>query len=201
VSVIALGRAAAALLTLGVLDIAGPWFGLDGGSTELARLVRETQALLVAHPWLLLALVSVAAVSIVLAVRARSAARRFAQPLRDIVRSPGPALTILAASAAQTLVLGGAFAAAVSVLPGTHPSMSTGALIVGYIAATAAAAAVPLPGGIGSGEAALTAVLVSGHVGLGHAGADVLLFRIMTLWLPAAAGLPCARVLRQRSAL
>lgn len=201
VSVIALGRAVAAALTLAVLAIAGPWFGLGGGTAEVGALLTRFASAVGAHEWVVPLLVGLLAATTALAIRAAGARRQFVRPLREILRHPRSATLLLAASAAQTLVLGVAFAAAVHVVPGVTAKASAAALVVGYIVAAAFAAAVPMPGGLGSSEAALTAVLVGAHVGLGHAVTVVLLFRIATLWLPALAGIPCARVLRRRAAL
>lgn len=201
VTTIALGRAGAALLTLGAMAVVGAWMGFTGGEVELRRLFVQLDASLRTHSWMIPALAAVVAVAALVVIRARARLRAFTGPLREIARRPASAIALLTASAAQTLMLGIAFAAAVHVLPGVHPGMGIGALVAGYIVASAAAAAVPVPGGLGSTEAALTAVLVGGHLGLSHALAAVAVFRVTTLWLPALAGLPSARVLRRRAAL
>jgi uncharacterized membrane protein YbhN (UPF0104 family) len=61
-------------------------------------------------------------------------------------------------------------------------------IVVAYLAASVAAAAVPTPGGIGSVEAALVIALVSAGAPLAVAGSAVLGFRIVTLWLPLIPG-------------
>lgn len=201
VTVIALGRAVAALLTLAVLAAAGPWVGFTGGRAEFNSLLGQIDASVSRHAWVIPILFAVAAAAVLLSIRARSRIGAFTRPLREISHRPRAAVAVLVASSAQTLLLGIAFAAAANVLPGVQSRLSIGALVAGYIVASAAAAAVPMPGGLGSSEAALTAVLVGGHLGLSHALAAVAVFRVGTLWLPALAGLPSARVLRRRAAL
>jgi uncharacterized membrane protein YbhN (UPF0104 family) len=47
----------------------------------------------------------------------------------------------------------------------------------------------------------MTAALVTAGVPAGHALADVLVFRVITFWLPALVGLLAARQLRRVGAL
>jgi uncharacterized membrane protein YbhN (UPF0104 family) len=65
----------------------------------------------------------------------------------------------------------------------------------------AAGSAVPVPAGLGSTEAALVAVLVGLHVPAAHAVEEVLIFRTLTFWLPAIAGVLATRYLTKRNAL
>ena len=57
-----------------------------------------------------------------------------------------------------------------------------------YIIASTIGSAVPTPGGVGGVEAALTAALLSFGVDTATAAGVVLLFRILTFWLPTAPG-------------
>ena len=57
-----------------------------------------------------------------------------------------------------------------------------------YMIANTLGAAVPTPGGVGGVEAALTAVLLSYGVDSATAAAIVLLFRVLTFWLPTVPG-------------
>lgn len=57
-----------------------------------------------------------------------------------------------------------------------------------YMIATTIGAAVPTPGGVGGVDAALTAVLLSYGIDNAAAAAIVLLFRILTFWLPTIPG-------------
>ncbi|HEX7136006.1 MAG TPA: lysylphosphatidylglycerol synthase domain-containing protein [Iamia sp.] len=57
-----------------------------------------------------------------------------------------------------------------------------------YFLATTVGAAVPTPGGVGGVEAALTAALTSSGVDPATAASVVLLFRLVTFWLPVVPG-------------
>ena len=86
-------------------------------------------------------------------------------------------------------------------VPGTRPSADVGALVVAFMAASAAGSAVPVPAGLGSTEAALVGVLVAAHVPAAHAVEVVLVFRLITFWLPAGVGVIATRHLRKVRAL
>ena len=57
-----------------------------------------------------------------------------------------------------------------------------------YIIASTIGSAIPTPGGVGGVETALTAVLVSYGVDNAAAAGIVLMFRILTFWLPTVPG-------------
>jgi uncharacterized membrane protein YbhN (UPF0104 family) len=61
-------------------------------------------------------------------------------------------------------------------------------IVVAYLAATVAVALVPVPGGIGSVEAALIVTLVAAGAPVAPATAVVLGYRIITVWLPLLPG-------------
>lgn len=61
-------------------------------------------------------------------------------------------------------------------------------MAVAYLAATVAVALVPVPGGIGSVEAALIVALVAAGGPVAVATAVVLAYRIITVWLPLVPG-------------
>jgi uncharacterized membrane protein YbhN (UPF0104 family) len=65
----------------------------------------------------------------------------------------------------------------------------------------AAGTSVPIPAGLGTTEAALIGVLVSAHVDVGHAVQVVLVFRLLTFWLPAVIGVLALRRLRRVGAI
>jgi uncharacterized membrane protein YbhN (UPF0104 family) len=65
----------------------------------------------------------------------------------------------------------------------------------------AAGSAVPVPAGLGSTETALVAVLIEAHVAASRAVEEVLIFRVVTFWLPAALGVLALRKLNRRRAL
>ncbi|MFG2516385.1 YbhN family protein [Streptomyces sp. NPDC048584] len=90
----------------------------------------------------------------------------------------GGALAFPALQAAALVLVGLAFGLAV---PPAH-------MAVAYLAATVAVALVPTPGGIGSVEAALVVALVAVGGAAAVATAVVLVFRIITMWLPLLPG-------------
>lgn len=61
-------------------------------------------------------------------------------------------------------------------------------MTLAYLAATAAVAVVPTPGGIGSVEAALIVALVAAGGPVAAATAVVLAYRIITVWVPLVPG-------------
>jgi uncharacterized protein (TIRG00374 family) len=86
-------------------------------------------------------------------------------------------------------------------MPGRLPAAGLGALVIAFMLGTAAGTAVPLPAGLGTTEAALMAVLVSLRVPPVVAVQQVLIFRIITFWLPAAIGVFAMHLLRRQDAL
>ncbi|MFD5315555.1 YbhN family protein [Streptomyces sp. NPDC127098] len=67
-------------------------------------------------------------------------------------------------------------------------TLPVGHLVLAYLAASVVAAAVPSPGGIGSVDAALVVALVATGATAGAATATVLVFRVITVWLPLLPG-------------
>ena len=57
-----------------------------------------------------------------------------------------------------------------------------------YLTGSAVGSIIPTPGGLGAVEALLTAGLIAAGVPAGVAGASVLLFRLLTFWLPVPFG-------------
>ncbi|MGJ5757402.1 lysylphosphatidylglycerol synthase domain-containing protein [Streptomyces galbus] len=100
-----------------------------------------------------------------------------ARPVRALALWGG-ALAFPALQAAALALVGRALGLPV---PAAH-------LAVAYLAATAAVALVPTPGGIGSVEAALVAALVAAGGPVPAATAVVLAYRIVTVWLPLVPG-------------
>lgn len=90
----------------------------------------------------------------------------------------GGALAFPALQAGALVLVARAFGLAV---PSAH-------LAVAYLAATVAVALVPTPGGIGSVEAALVVALVAVGGAAAVATAVVVVFRLLTVWLPLLPG-------------
>lgn len=120
--------------------------------------------------------------------------------LKHLLRRPRCLLALVAAATAADLALALAFAVSVMAVPGV-PTGSVGALIALYLLGATAGAAVPMPAGVGSTEAALIAALATVHIPATQAATGVLLFRIMTFWAPVPAGVLSTRWLRRRGGL
>lgn len=90
----------------------------------------------------------------------------------------GGALAFPALQATALVLVGKAFGLSV---PPAH-------MAVAYLAATVAVALVPTPGGLGSVEAALVVALVAAGGAVAPATAVVLVFRVVTVWLPLLPG-------------
>jgi glycosyltransferase 2 family protein len=76
-----------------------------------------------------------------------------------------------------------------------------GAVALVYLGGSAFAAVSPTPGGLGAVEAAMVAGLTVVGVGTAEAVAGVLLFRLLTYWLPTLPGWLAFRALRARGHL
>jgi uncharacterized membrane protein YbhN (UPF0104 family) len=197
------------MVVLSVLVLGGTWLGFGGSADQVTALRRHISGVLrpISSGWMLFALIG-AALAIVAFVLVRHRrgrrvpdVRALWRPVTALLRHPSRLLTMMSCSAATTLVLGLAFAASVAVFPGTHASVGVGGLVIAYMLGGAAGNASALPSGIGATEAALTALLVADHVPASRALQVVLLFRVLTFWLPAAIGFPAMRYLVRRRAL
>jgi glycosyltransferase 2 family protein len=89
-------------------------------------------------------------------------------------------------------------AACVRALGGSIPIASTAVV---YLTGSALGSAVPTPGGIGAVEAALSAGLTAAGQPGATAVSAVLLFRILTFWLPVPAGWGALNILERRKYL
>lgn len=74
-------------------------------------------------------------------------------------------------------------------------------MALAYLVGMAVSSAAPTPGGLGVAEAALVAGLVGVGVATAPAVAGVLLFRLLTFWLPTAPGALALRRLRTTGAI
>lgn len=207
VGLLSLVSAVTDVAVLAVIVLAGRWLGVGGAGGELALLLHRVRGLIapLRSPllWLLLGI----PLALVIAakrgkwVRAGERVRRAWQPAGRLARCPSRLGTLLAASGSTTLILGFAFAAATAMVPGPRPAAGLGGLLVAFMLGAAAGSAVPVPAGIGSTETALVGVLVGVQVPSSHAVEVVLIFRLMTFWLPAVGGVLATRQLRRRSAI
>jgi uncharacterized protein (TIRG00374 family) len=105
--------------------------------------------------------------------------------LHDLARDPRKMTQLFAGAALGKLALIIAFWLSVLAFGVDMSFAKAGAL---YMIANTVGSAVPTPGGVGGIEAALTAVLLSFGVDSATAAAIVLLFRLLTFWLPTVPG-------------
>jgi uncharacterized membrane protein YbhN (UPF0104 family) len=199
--------ALADLVVLVAIVIVGGLFGLGGGPGALKSLLSRVDALaaLAYSPWFWASLLLGCAFIVVAISRYKRVMARYCgqfwTPLLGLIRRPSALLTLMVASGLTTLVLGFAFVASTAMVPGPRPSVELGALIVAFMVGSAAGSAVPVPAGVGTTEAALVGVLVTSNVPVAHAVQVVLMFRLLTFWLPAGVGLVALRALHRRGAL
>jgi uncharacterized membrane protein YbhN (UPF0104 family) len=212
VSALAVLGSAADVLAFGTLFGLGALLG-SGAGAELPLLLSRLAGLvpLSGGRWFWGATGAGAAVLVILCTsrlregargrRIADALRRYHRTLDLLVRQPARLAALLGASASTTLLLAVGFAA-ISTL-GSHalPSSSFFALMIGYMVASAAGNAIPVPGGIGAAELALMGVLTAEQMPVANALSTVLAFRLVTFWTPAVIGAFLVRPLRRRGAL
>jgi uncharacterized membrane protein YbhN (UPF0104 family) len=155
--------------------------------------------------YVLVALVVIAVAAIAVPAGRRLVAARLAPVLSQV----GPRLleiiqrpVRLAEGVGSGLALSGAniacLAACVHAVGG---SARLSALAVVYLTGSALGAVVPTPGGVGTVEAAMTAALTTAGLHSATALAAVLLFRLVTFWLPVPVGWVAYKGLERRGAL
>ncbi|WP_031938854.1 lysylphosphatidylglycerol synthase transmembrane domain-containing protein [Prescottella defluvii] len=114
--------------------------------------------------------------------------------LAELARSPGRFLLIVLGSAGTTLGAALALWASVEAFGGGTTFVTV--TIVTMIGGTLASAA-PTPGGVGAVEAALIGGLTAFGLPVGIAVPSVLLYRVLTCWLPVFCGWPTLRWLQK----
>ena len=204
VAALAVLGAIADFLTLLLVIAFGHLFGLRGAPNEISLLTGKLKHLvgITRSPWLWAGVAAALVVAVVLHRRPRKRDwRHFWEPALHLRKRPLDALRLMVASGSTTLILAFAFVATTSMVPAPRPAEQLGGLIVGFLIASAAGSAVPVPAGLGSTETAMVAVLVAAHVPTGSAVEEVLIFRLITFWLPAVVGVLAARRLRRANAL
>lgn len=128
--------------------------------------------------------------------------RKLLNPVRDAGRSMGQVLRYPKRAA---MLLGGSIGLTVCNIAALAVSLQAvgadGSLLVVaavYLGGSAVASAAPTPGGMGAVEAALTAGLTAFGFEAAPAVAGVLLFRLLTFWIPILVGWPAYQVARHR---
>jgi glycosyltransferase 2 family protein len=82
-----------------------------------------------------------------------------------------------------------------------HGSAAIASIAVVYLTGSALGSIIPTPGGIGAVEAALTAGLVAAGLHGTQAASAVLLFRLLTFWLPVPFGYAALNYLERKDAI
>jgi glycosyltransferase 2 family protein len=82
-----------------------------------------------------------------------------------------------------------------------HGSAAIAGIAVVYLTGSALGSIIPTPGGIGAVEAALTAGLVAAGLHGTEAASSVLLFRLLTFWLPVPFGWAALNYLERQDAI
>ena len=82
-----------------------------------------------------------------------------------------------------------------------HGSAALASIAVVYLTGSALGSIIPTPGGIGAVEAALTAGLVAAGLHGTEAASAVLLFRLLTFWLPVPFGYAALNYLERKDAI
>ena len=83
-------------------------------------------------------------------------------------------------------------------LHAVHAHLGLSSLMLAYSFAIGLGAAIPAPGGAGSVDAGLAGALVAYHLPLSQAVAAVLVFRLISFWLPMILGVPALIWSRRR---
>lgn len=112
--------------------------------------------------------------------------------LRSIFSQPLRGVQLLGGSALITLAYGYALAFSLNSFGRLQPVVTVFAV---YLVASALGSLAPTPGGLGAIEAAMVAGLTSVGTAAGTAVGGVLLFRLLTFWLPIAPGIVAFRQL------
>ncbi len=132
--------------------------------------------------------------------RVREALTGVMRSLRHALSRPRCLLRALTAATGANVALSLAFTVSVLAVPDVGHT-SVGALIGVYLLGSTVGAAVPMPAGVGSTEAALITMLTAISVPATAAAQAVLLFRVITFWAPIPAGVMSTRRLRRDGGL
>jgi uncharacterized membrane protein YbhN (UPF0104 family) len=189
--VLQIGGAVADLILFAVIV---PVAMATGGGVLLPQLGRYVSGL--AGPLTIVA-AAAAIAAVVAAWLLRGRLRGPIAACAQIMRRPRDLMVMMAASAATTLVMGIAFALSMLAIPAAASPGQIPTLIAVYMIGAAAGGVVPGPGGLGSTEAALVALLSVTGIATASALSGVLIFRAITHWAPVPIGLLSAGTLHK----
>jgi uncharacterized membrane protein YbhN (UPF0104 family) len=117
--------------------------------------------------------------------------------LVTLAHDPRALMTLLLSSAGTPILMGGAFTVSLIAVPGGPSVFTAGGLFLAYLTGSAVGSSVPLPSGAGAAEAVLAASALAVGVAPIPALQGVLLFRLVTFWLPVPLGVVFGRRLRR----
>ena len=126
------------------------------------------------------------------------AVRRSAQGIADVARRPIRLGSLLGGSALITLAYAGALIASVDAF---HGDLPVSAVAIVYLIGAVVQSVSPTPGGLGPAEAAYIGGLTAIGLSSERAVAAVLLFRMLTFWLPVIPGWVAMTWLQRNEAL
>jgi len=129
------------------------------------------------------------------AARAKASATAAAKEFASFLRQPRRAAALLGTSAGLPISYGLVLIASAAAFGVDVAAIDMFAV---YLGGTAVAAASPTPGNLGAVEVTLSAGLVAIGVPSGAAVAAVLIYRLLTFWLPLLPGFLAFRYLRSR---
>lgn len=116
-------------------------------------------------------------------------------PMQELLSQPR---RLLGALGGNLLLTGGYVAALDASLRAVGAPLALPTVVVVFLAGTVVGSAAPTPGGIGAVEAAMTAALTTVAVSTASALPAVLLFRLVTFWVPVPLGWAAFTVLERR---
>ena len=123
-----------------------------------------------------------------------AALRSAGSAIAAALRSPRRAAVLFGGSAATTLLYVLTLGVSLAAVDAEVPFVPLFAM---YLASTAAAAASPTPGNLGALELAMTGGLTTLSVPAGTALGAVLIYRLLTFWLPLLPGFVAFRYLHR----
>jgi hypothetical protein len=207
VAVLALvGGATDALYAVGV-TVLGPPIGVMGAASQMQALANQGMQGGRHYSWLLVAALLGIGVAVMLRVRGSMLktvirlAREAVLHTRKLIARPWRLGAVAAASMLTTVTLSAGFVVAVHSWGQTSSPLPVGALIAIYLVAATVGSATPLPPLFCATELALVGGLTLAGYSAKSAILSVVVFRIVTYWLPLPIGIWSARRLRSLALL
>ncbi|MFJ8694856.1 lysylphosphatidylglycerol synthase domain-containing protein [Streptomyces roseolilacinus] len=150
---------------------------------------------------LLLVVTAVPALRKFVSTRLRSLFAGVVPRMLDVLQRPGKLLTGIGGMLLLTAMFVLCLDASIRAFNGGEQPLSYASLAVVFLAGNALGSAAPTPGGVGAVEGALLAGLVLAGVPKEVAAPAVLLYRLLTLWLPVLPGWVSFNHLTRKGAL